>query len=243
MLDTLAYAPRSMLAADWGWDHSLRFDEISVTVTINNNIEYKQDNGLYLIGCTAFTIGGHGAYFGLQTKTSAGPDYNYRIIGKGAIFSVWDTPTLDGVRGPDVHYVESGSYEGNFLSVRIPYDWEAGKYTMRIAAEESDDQGRWFGYYVNDTWVGSLRFPPDAKIRPWCATHIEVYGVKVRPSEIPYWKVSILPPVGDGITADLVRTRYPANVESLINTLITVDGDRVTFEVGLDYIPEGRVWP
>ena len=232
-----------MVYADWGWDQSLRFDEIAVTVTIHNDIEYKQDNGLYLIGCTALTIGGHGSYFGLQTKATTGASHNYSTIGKGAIFSVWGTPTLDGVRGPDVHYVESGSYEGNFLSVRIPYDWEAGEYTMRIAAEESDDQGRWFGYYVNDTWAGSLRFPHDAKIRPWCATPIEVYGVDVRPSEIPYWKVSMSPPEADGIPADLQRTYYPDNVESLINALITVGGDTVTFEVGLDYIPESRDWP
>ncbi len=229
-----------MLAADWGWDRSLRFDEISVTVTIHNNIEYRRDNGLYLIGCTAFTIGDNDSYFGLQTKATTGPSHNYSTIGKGAIFSGWNMPTLDGVRGPAVHYVEAGDYEGNFISVRIPYDWEAWEYTMRIATEESDDLGRWFGYYVNDTWVGSLRFPPDAKIRPWCATPIEVYGVDVRPSEIPYWKVSMLPPVGDGIAADLIKTRYPDNVDSLINTLITVDGDRVTFEVGLDHIPEGR---
>lgn len=229
-----------MVYADWFWASELSFDEIEVTVNIHNDIEYRGGNGLYLIGCTAFGIGDNDAYFGLQTDMSTGPQGGSRKIGKGAIFSVWDTPNLDGVRGPDGVWVESGDYEGNFLSVRSPYAWGEGQYTMRVSAEESDDVGRWFGYYVNDTWIGSLRFLPDAEIKPFCATPIEVYGPPVKPSDIPYWKVSMEAPVAEGVSAQLLTTFYPDDVGSLRNAFITVKDGMVTFEVGLDYIPEGR---
>ena len=85
-----------------------------------------------------------------------------------------------------------------------------------------------------------MRFAPGAKIRPYCATPIEVYGSAVKPSDIPYWKVSMTAPVADGVLAKLERTFYPDNVESLRNALITVVDGLVTFEIGLNYIPEGR---
>ena len=203
---------------------------------MHNDIEYRGDNGLYLIACTAFAIGENSAYFGLQTALNTGPQGGWRDIGKGAIFSVWDVPNDEGVRGPESSWVESGDYEGDFLSVRNRYDWREGRYTLRVSAEETDEGGRWFGLYVNDTWIGSLRFAPGAKIKPYCATPIEVYGAPVSPADIPYWKVSMTAPMADGIPAKLVTTFYPDNVGSLRNALITVEDDVVTFEVGLDYI-------
>ena len=229
-----------MVYAHWTWAYGESFDEVAVTVNIHNDIDYRGDNGLYLIACTAFAIGENGAYFGLQTDVNTGPQGGWRSIGKGAIFSVWDVPDDQGVRGPESSWVEAGDYEGDFLSVRNRYDWEEGEYTLRVSAEETDAVGRWFGLYVNDTWIGSLRFAPGAKIAPFCATPIEVYGWPVKPVDIPYWKVSMQAPVADGVKAKLLRTYYPDNIGSLRNALIAVEESLVTFEVGLDYIPEGR---
>ena len=228
-----------MVYADWNWDHALSFDKIEVTVNIHNDIDYRSSNGLYLIACTAFYIGENLAYFGLQTNV------NHPVrgaLGKGAIFSRWyeenkDWPERKKDAGiPDAGWVAARDHEGRFVSVRGKYGWEAGENTLRVAAEESDADGRWFGFYVNDTWIGSLRFAPDAAIKPFCATPIEVYGPPVRPSDIPYWRVSMGPPVADGLEAELLTTFYPDDVGHLRNALITVDGDVVTFEVGLDYL-------
>ena len=237
ILNTVVPSPKAMLNAIWDWNPTLSFDEVSVTVDINNNIEYRGINGLYLIGCTAFSIGGNEASFGLQTDVNTGPDGGWRNIGKGAIFSVWDVPNLKGVRGPDGAWIESGDYRGNFISVRRSNQWGAGRYTMRVSAEETDEVGRWFGYYVNDTWIGSLRFGRDARILPYCETSIEVYGADAKPSDIPYWKVSMTAPVSDGGPAELLRTFYPDIVGGFRNALITAEDGLVTFEVGLDYIP------
>ena len=104
-----------------------------------------------MTGWTPFRIGGKVAYFGLQTDVNTGAAGGWRHIGKRAIFSIWDTPDLEGVRGPEVSWVESGDFDGNFLSVRSPYQWTAGQHMMRVVGEETDDKGRSFGYYVNDT--------------------------------------------------------------------------------------------
>ena len=217
ILDTPVDVPRAMLFAMWGWNRSA--DELAVIVNIENDIESRRSHGLYLIACTPFAIGNNSAYFGLQTDVSTGPAGGWRNIGKGAIFSVWDVPNDEGVRGPEGSWIETGEYEGDFLSVRSAYDWEAGQYTLRVSAEETDDEGRWFGLYVNDTWIGSLRFPlvgGDAKIQPYCGSTIEVYGGgPVKPSAIPYWSVVLPPPKADGRTVGLRRTFYPEDVESL----------------------------
>ena len=234
-----------MVYSVWDWGDAEGFDEVTVTVDIHNDIEYRDGrNGYYFIACTAFAIGEHGAYFGLQTAVS---DPARGVTGKGAIFSRWyggNEPwpvRRADTRIPEGGWTEAGDYEGDFVSVRGSYDWGEGQYTIRVAAEETDGIGRWFGLYVNDTWIGSLRFAPRAQIKPYCATPIELYGHAVKPSSIPYWKVSMKPPVGDGVAAELVKTYYPSSVESLQNALITVGNGMVTFEVGMDHIPEGRV--
>ena len=102
ILDTVSSSPKAMVYADWGWNPALSFDEISVTVDIHNDIEYRGDNGLYLIACTAFSIGENGAYFGLQTDVSTGPTGGWRGIGKGGIFSVWD---VANPRSPSEDYL------------------------------------------------------------------------------------------------------------------------------------------
>ncbi len=236
LLNTLAPAPRAMLYAMRGWELGLSFEEMAVTVDIHNDIEYRGDNGLYLIACTPFLIGENGAYFGLQTDVNTGPKGGWQSIGKGAIFSVWDAPDETWARGPEGSWIESGDYEGSFLSVRSPYEWTEGQYTLRVSAEETDEHGSWFGLYLNDAWMGSLRFAANARIKPMCDTTIEVYGQPVKPADIPYWRVSVRTPVADGVPAALLHTFYPRNVENLRNTLITVKGDAVTFEVGLDHI-------
>ena len=244
-LNTPVEMPRAMLFAAYAWPVGTAMDEILVSFTVDNDVELGGNHGLYLIACTAFSIAGDGAYFGLQTDVSDPARGN---LGKGAIFSRWyennETAEvrLADTRVPERGWTESGDYEGNFVSVRGRYQWGAGDYTLKVAAQEADNVGQWYGLWVIDgsskeTWIGSLRFSPGARIDPVCYSTVEVYGgPPLKPANVPYWKVSVNPPTGNGIPAALVETWYPQNVESLRNALITVNGARVTFEVGLDYI-------
>ena len=244
-LNTPVEMPRAMLYAAYAWPAGTAMDEILVSFTVDNDVELAGDHGLYFIACTAFSIAGDDAYFGLQTDVSAPARGN---LGKGAIFSRWyendETAEvrLADTRVPESGWTESGDYEGNFVSVRGRYRWGGGDYTIKVAAQEADNVGRWYGLWVIDgngkeTWIGSLRFSPGARIDPACYSTVEVYGgPPLKPADLPYWKVSMNPPTGNGIPTALVDTWYPQNVGSLRNALITVNGARVTFEVGLAYI-------
>ena len=247
LLSTLAPVPRAMVLAFWYWPAAHGSDEIEVRVNLHNNVEMRGRNGLYLIGCTGSRIAGNTYYFGLQTDVQ---DLTRSSQGKGAIFSRWGERDTSHARFPADGWVESGGYEGQFIGVRAPYEWSAGQYSLRLRAEETDEHGRWFGFYVADSsgsekWIGSLRFPlvdGVAEIDRTCITALEVYGLKkVKPSAIPYWRVTVDAPTGDGVPAYLGDSHYPGNVENLRNALISVVREDVTFEVGLDYIATWRV--
>ena len=237
-----------MLDAKWLWTKGPQLlDKLELPVIIHNSIDFRGRNGLYLIGCSGVYVNGQGLYFGLQTEVSKPGEGGQ---GHGAIFSRWyQTPTAWPVRELDVKlpgdgWVESGDYEGDFVSVRGRYPWAEGAYTMQIIGAETDGGGRWFEFWIVDgggeTWIGSLRFPVDrngeAKMEAYCATAIEAYGSPLAPSAIPYWRVTVEPPLGDGISATLWDSDYPPDVGHLRNALITLVGTSVQFEVGLDYL-------
>lgn len=131
------------------------------------------------------------------------------------------------------------------LVLHSPPGRSEGQYAIQVEGKETDEHGRWFTLSVTEmetgeeTWIGSLRFPArsgQAKIYPYCSTAIEVYGRPVAPSQIPYWQISVSPPLGDGTAAVLRETYYPDDVENLRNALITTDKNNVQLEVGLDYM-------
>ena len=207
LLNTAGPMPRAMIYSQWAFPGRLRPDDISVDVTIHNDIQMRDHNGLYLIGCTGSYIEAASFYFGLQTNVN---DPRIGSLGKGAIFSRWyeSNKTAD-VRLPDTRvpehgWTEGGDYEGNFVSVRGLYEWAAGTYSLQLRGAEVDDSpGRWFEYWVVDesgaeTWIGSIRFPlvnGQARIHRSCYSTIEVYGRPTKPSEIPFWKVSVNGPM------------------------------------------------
>ena len=55
-----------------------------------------------------------------------------------------------------------------------------------------------------ETWIGSMRFPfvgGRALLGPRCYNTVEIYGPPIAPRDIPYWKVTLNPPQGDGKAA------------------------------------------
>ena len=245
LLNTPGLSPRAMLYAIWsvGGPPS---DRLDVTVTLHNDIDMKgRGSGLYLIACTPASISNTRFYFGLQTDVHH-PTLGSR--GKGMIFSRWyeqNEPAevrLADTRIPQNGWTESGDYEGNFVSVRYAYDWSDGRYSLQIRGAETEGDGRWFEYWVVEedgigTWVGSLRFPlvnGVAKIAYYCGTTIEVYGRPSKPSDIPYWRVTVDQPTWDGASGTLTKTCYPDNVVNFKNALVIQrDDGSVEFEVGL----------
>ena len=219
-------APRHITQVDWHWEkNGLHYhDSIEIDFTIHTNVpDWSDSNGLYLMLAHS-RIAGTGFYFGLQTDV-----YRPGVggIGKGVIFSRWETRDLSNARLASNGFAQSSGHEGDFIGVRRPYAWSAGTYRARLTRYDSDSQGDWFGLWITDTtrerttWIGALRFPRlpagPAQIPPHFTSIVEVYGRPIRPIHIPALHVSITAPLGDGdstpIYADTIYPNYPYDDE------------------------------
>lgn len=235
--------PEHMVWAEWTWD-APHVSEIIVNFEYHVDVElaYGQ-HGLYHMVCHA-TIDGGAYYFGLQTDVHDYNQYNYQR-GKGLIFSRWGKRDVDDARIPDDGWIQESGHEGDFVGVRRNYDWSDGKYQMRLGLDVEDDRGKWLGVWIKaegepeETWIGSLVFSR-GEIAPRCYTTLEIYGGgRIAARDIPYWRVTIDPPIADGKIANLSIVDYNQFVQGgYNNTLITSEDDTVGFEIGLDYIPQ-----
>lgn len=200
------YPPNHMAAVHWNWRNGYDgFQSIDFDFTIHNDFDTHNlypNHGLYLM-LDSSDISGTGYYFGIQAGLRVG-----RGLGKGCIFSRWGTRDLSNVRVAEDGWSESAGYEGDFVSVRKAYHWSAGDYRARIATDEEDDEGRWFGLWFTDkstgetTWCGSLRFPYSngkASLNVIHGSVVEIFGGPrgIKPIDIPEWQVTMHPPVAD----------------------------------------------
>ena len=253
-LATIGTPPEHLAYAWWDWDYQnpLRnqqgaLNEITVEIEIHNDIELNgAGNGIYLMVCSG-DVDGMRYYFGLQTDV-----HNYNLsdpyAGKGLLFSRWGERDLENARIPSDGWTQSSGHEGNFIGVRRNYDWGAGKYLLRIGQDGPDDSGgRWYELWITnlainqETWIGSMRFPyigGRALLGPRCYNTVEIYGPPIAPRDIPYWKVTLNPPEGDGKASTVTDDGFSPFTGSYRNTRFSYDENgAVIYEVGLDHIP------
>jgi hypothetical protein len=234
--------PEHMAYIWWGWiqrsdsegNRLDEFEELVIEFTIQNDVEpLGGGNGLYLM--LAFSaISSVRFYFGLQTDVFDPATSLTR--GKGLIFSRWGTRDLTNARyAQEDGWSESSGHEGDFIGVRRSYAWGAGDYRVRLAPDKSapkDSEGVWFGLWITDlstddtTWIGSLKFPlQDGKtvIQAPVYSTMEIYGLGIRPIDIPTWHVSIKRPAGDGVTSHWGHTGYSSLKGEIMNSNIRYD--------------------
>ena len=148
--------------------------------------------------------------FGFGIRTDVDDPDSDGSEGKGIVFNRWDThdktlarPTADG-------WVVTGTILGDFISIRKPYDWGVGDYTVRIAHDgTSDDAGaRWYGMWIRnkstnvETYMGSLKFPFVDGAVPKFNPRGDLYqsmlallgGSVIKPQEIPVFEIALSPP-------------------------------------------------
>lgn len=215
---------------DWRWETGQdNFRELITDFTIHNDVgDWSDEHGYYLI-LMQNDISGVGFYYGLQTDI-------WPARGKGVIFSRWGTRDLANAKWNETEgWTESAGHEGDFIGVRRSYDWGAGNYRIRIGPDGLDPDGEWFGLWITDlgsdetTWIGSMKFPRHdgtASFRPHASATIELYGnLRIRPIDIPQWRVTVEPPVGDGVTASWGSTSYPydGSDNALMNSDVRYD--------------------
>ncbi len=206
--DEKKYAPMPWHLVDAWWDvgQDTPFESLAVDVTISADVPssinlYIAPIGLGRLSKTPF-------YGGIQTQADGftKKDPKLRTIGPGFLFSMWDERSTDAIRPSEGGFYQSSGHEGDFVSVRRPFEWKKGKYTYRLV--KMDQQlidGKpytWVGAFVyshekdEKVFVGALRFKGEKLVlERKVANFVEVYGRQRPAADIPKVTVTFGPPV------------------------------------------------
>ncbi|MDR2981359.1 MAG: hypothetical protein LBV12_03830, partial [Puniceicoccales bacterium] len=138
-VEKLPNLPWHMVNLWWNFEkETADFQSFSIDFSINQTVDSSKLN-LYIAPIGYGKFNEVGFYGGIQTNSGGWPaakiDEKWRHdIGKGAIFSRWGkgAMSLDNARAAIDGVYESAGYEGDFVSVRRPFPWTAGKYTYSL---------------------------------------------------------------------------------------------------------------
>lgn len=233
-----AAIPEIMANAQWGWEtRTGTSDSITMDFTVREDPGHFSEVHSLVAALGWSSIGNTRFGFGLRTDVDD-PDTD-GSEGKGIVFNRWNTHDTTQARPTEDGWVVTGSILGDFISIRKPYDWGVGDYTVRIAQEgEDDNDGRWYGMWITDpngeeTHMGSLKFPNDGEAAPRINPRHDVYssllvilgGSTVKPHDIPVFEIAISPPdEGDSVDAPKRITAVYSNLHGVMsNANITHD--------------------
>jgi len=188
---TLDPLPWHFINIWWNFQEEAHFQRLDIDVTV---MDVSREYNFYISPINT-SINGCTLYAGIQTNTLGhrSKSDNTRVnLGKGGIFSRWSkdrkTPIgLDYIEMFEDGACESAGYEGEFCSVRRPFDWTTGTYTFSLIKENTvlhkDVQHTWVAYEIthketNETKrIGRLLFEGESLIlRTGFAAFVEIYG-------------------------------------------------------------------
>jgi hypothetical protein len=237
------YAPMPWHLVDLWWDigQDMPFQSYSLDVTISDDVPsstnlYIAPIGLGHFGKTAF-------YGGIQTQADGHTkkDQSVRKLGPGFLFSMWGERGLDAIRPSIGGFCQSSGHEGDFVSVRRPYEWHKGTYTYKIVRMDREEiDGKpftWVGVFVyshekdENVFVGALRFKGDELVLSRkVASFVEVYGHRKPAAEIPRVKVTFgnLRVNGKPVKPTSAEAVYPKGVPDYADTVVHDDHLLVT---------------
>lgn len=174
-----------------------------------------------------FKIGKTSQYFGFQYAQSKNNEIETKVI-----WSRWNTRDKSNARVAEGGWIEEAGYENDFVSIRYPYKWNQGTYTVHIYPSEADKIGVWYDMMIYDHsknyWmkIGGLRFPLDDGQIPfledgggsWC----EVFGGVKNSTEISKFYLSFggIYTCGRTIGAKRVKIKYS---DKAPNSNISID--------------------
>lgn len=217
----------------WDIGKDVPFQSYSIDLTIADEIPssanfYIAPIGLGNFGKTPF-------YGGIQTQVDGHTkkDPEVRKLGPGFLFSMWDERSLDAIRPSIGGFCQSSGHEGDFVSVRRPYEWHKGTYTfkmVRMDREEIDGKPyTWVGVFLyshakdENVFVGALRFRgEDLVLSRKLASFVEVYGRRIPVGEIPRVTVTLgnLVVNGKPVRATSVEAVYPKGVPDYADAVV-----------------------
>jgi hypothetical protein len=180
----------------WDTGEDRPFESYAIDVTISEDVPSSVN--LYIAPIGLGQLSGTRFYGGIQTMADGYTKQNRRLrkIGPGLLMSMWGQRTFDAIRPSLGGLCQSSGHEGDFVSVRRPYEWSKGTYTYRVVRmdkEMVEDQSyTWVGAFVyshekdENVFVGALRFPGENLVLDRrIASFVEVYGRAIPVEEIP----------------------------------------------------------
>jgi hypothetical protein len=192
------YPPPPWHLVDLWWDigQDRSFESYSIDVEISEDVPSTKN--LYIAPVGIGHLSKTPFYGGIQTQADGytKQDQHLRKIGPGFIFSMWGERSLDAIRPSIGGFCQSSGHEGDFVSVRRPYEWKKGKFTYKIVRMDKEEiDGKpctWVGVFVfphekrENVFVGALRFKGENLVLAGkVASFVEVYGQRIPLAEIP----------------------------------------------------------
>lgn len=221
------YARMPWHLVDLWWDlgEDTPFESYSIDVTISEDV--PSTSNLYIAPIGIAHLNKIPFYGGIQTQTDGHTKTSSRIrkIGHGLLMSMWGERSLDAIRPSIGGFCQSSGHEGDFVSVRRPYEWSKGTYTYRVVRmDEEVIDGKahtWVGAFVychekdENVFIGALRFKAeDLVLSKRVASFVEVYGRRIPVAEIPKVTVTFgnLKVNGRPVDVNGVSAVYPEKV-------------------------------
>lgn len=239
------YARMPWHLVDIWWDlgEDAPFESYSIDVTISKDVPSTKN--LYIAPIGIAHLNKTPFYGGIQTQANGHTksDHRLRKIGPGLLMSMWGERSFDAIRPSIGGLCQSSGHEGDFVSVRRPYEWSKGTYTYRVSRmDEEVIDGKpytWVGAFVycyekdENVFVGALRFKGENLVLSRkVASFVEVYGWRIPVSEIPKVTVTFgnLKINGKAAGVKAMQAVYPKGVPDYANAE-SRDGS-VVIEVG-----------
>ena len=238
-----ARIPWHLIDLWWDTGGDVPFESYSIDVTISEDL--PASTNLYIAPVGLGHLSKIPFYGGIQTQSDGNTksDTRLRKIGPGFLMSMWGERSLDAIRPSQGGYCQSSGHEGDFVSVRRPYEWKKGNYTYSVVKMDKEivdgKATTWVGAFVNshekdeNIFIGALRFPGESLILDRkIASFVEVYGKKIPVDEIPRVIVTFgnLEVNGEVLKAPAVEAIYPKGVPDYADAKAK-DGS-VVIEVG-----------
>jgi hypothetical protein len=227
----------------WNLGEESPFQSYSIEVTISEDV--PSTTNLYIAPIGIAHLSKTPFYGGIQTQADGHTKSDRRIrkIGPGLLMSMWGERSLDAIRPSIGGLCQSSGHEGDFVSVRRPYDWSKGAYTYRVVRMDEQQVGdkpyTWVGAFVyshdkdENVFIGALRFKgKDLSLSSKVASFVEVYGRRIPVGDIPKVTVTFgnLEVNGKPVKVAAAHAIYPKNVPDYAEALAQ-DG-KIVVEVG-----------
>jgi len=227
----------------WDLGKDAPFESYAIDVAISRDL--PASTNLYIAPIGLGHLSKIAFYGGIQTQADGNTkrDPKLRKIGPGFLMSMWGERSLDAIRPADGGLCQSSGHEGDFVSVRRPYEWKKGTYTYRVVKMDQEQVGdkraTWVGAFVHsheldeEIFVGALRFPAEKLVLGRkVASFVEVYGKRIPVEEIPQVTVSFgnLRVNGAPVKSPPVEAIYPKGVPDF--AAARLEKESVVIEVG-----------